>query len=68
MHDRLDATEGLRSNTRTMTAWQYTVIAQIIAALPHDREAIAHEFAGKLADTNPRFDREKFLRACGVRP
>jgi hypothetical protein len=26
----------------------------------------AHHFADELAQTNPRFDRQRFLRACGV--
>jgi hypothetical protein len=28
--------------------------------------SIARDFADKLASTNPNFDRERFLRACGV--
>ena len=50
-----------------LTRRHFCLIAQIIAALPHDREAIAHEFAAKLGESNPRFDRERFLAACGVR-
>jgi hypothetical protein len=30
------------------------------------RNMIAEAFADELADTNERFDRERFLRACGV--
>jgi hypothetical protein len=29
-------------------------------------EAIAREFAVRLMATNPRFDRARFLKACGV--
>jgi hypothetical protein len=29
---------------------------------------IAEHFAAVLSRTNPRFDREKFLRSCGVPP
>lgn len=31
-----------------------------------DRTWIADYFAGELAATNPRFDRARFLSACGV--
>lgn len=30
-------------------------------------EAIAHSFANNLGATNPRFNRETFLAACGVK-
>jgi len=30
------------------------------------REDVAHHFADNLAGTNPRFDRRRFLIACGV--
>lgn len=30
------------------------------------RGTIARRFADELAGTNPRFDRSRFLRACGV--
>lgn len=30
------------------------------------REQIAYRFAESLEDTNERFDRERFLAACGV--
>lgn len=33
------------------------------ACAVHD---LAHDFASELAKTNPRFDRERFLKACGV--
>lgn len=29
-------------------------------------DAVAHQFATALEDTNPRFDRARFLTACGV--
>ncbi len=31
-----------------------------------DRRRLAHTFADELTATNPRFDRARFLRACGV--
>jgi hypothetical protein len=33
---------------------------------PPCRERAAEAFADALRSTNPRFDRERFLRACGV--
>ena len=29
-------------------------------------EALAENFAEELAETNPNFDRDRFLKACGV--
>lgn len=44
----------------------YALIAMIIASMPDiERWFTAHHFANILAD-NPRFDRVRFLRACGV--
>jgi len=34
--------------------------------MPSSRWQAANAFADKLASTNPNFDRERFLRACGV--
>lgn len=31
-----------------------------------DRERVAKHFAARLVHTNPRFDRRRFLAACGV--
>lgn len=33
---------------------------------PARRKDVAQRFANNLADTNPNFDRARFLRACGV--
>lgn len=49
----------------------FAVIAGIIAGMQGDwsKQAhahIAHRFANELASTNPRFDRARFLKACGV--
>jgi len=48
----------------------FVMIAEAIASLPvyrgNDcRIAVANHFADKLADTNPRFDRGRFI-ACAV--
>lgn len=31
-----------------------------------DREDVAYHFANELSQTNPKFDRKRFLAACGV--
>ena len=42
----------------------FATIARIIAAMPaKDRNNAATHFAEHLRHTNPRFDRERFLRA-----
>lgn len=49
----------------------FAEIAAIIRAIPRDpdghyynRAAMAEHFADRLAWSNPRFDRARFLRAC----
>lgn len=53
----------------------FAAIAAVIAELPDDPYspisgegtlAVARAFANALQDTNPNFDRNRFLRACGV--
>lgn len=45
----------------------FAVIAGIIADMPAQyRRDVAETFAAGLEHTNPRFDRARFLRACGV--
>jgi hypothetical protein len=45
----------------------FEMIARVIRTLGEfhafERETIAEHFADALAETNPRFDRERFLRA-----
>jgi hypothetical protein len=51
----------------TMTRQHFCLIAEAIAGLPMEwRPMIAKRFADKLAATNGRFDRDRFLSACGV--
>lgn len=50
-----------------MTKKDFKLIAAALASIPcHEatRSAFAEALANTLATTNPRFDREKFLRAC----
>jgi hypothetical protein len=61
-----------------MTKKDYELIAGIISdlvaqkkdagAFSHNPElkTVAEDFAHALQDTNPRFDRARFLTACGV--
>jgi hypothetical protein len=55
-----------------MTRKDYIKIAKVISEAwfhSHDyREAIANNFADMLEEENPRFDRERFLVACGALP
>ena len=45
----------------------FATIAAIIATLPgHYQYETAAHFANHLALTNPRFDHERFMTACGV--
>jgi hypothetical protein len=51
-----------------MTKRDFELIAAVLANLPEmrvDPDTVAEEFADALATTNPRFDRTKFLTACG---
>lgn len=59
-----------RNGLSPMEHRHFATIATIIAALANDEDTdkynVAHHFAGYLNATNPRFDRARFLRACGV--
>lgn len=55
----------------TMTRQHFALIAAVLAPYVGEQEAnipasIAKDFADKLRTTNPNFNRERFLRACGV--
>ena len=54
-----------------MTKKDFQLIADVIRALPYwtaeekkTRKDLTFRFADQLAETNPRFDRDKFIRAC----
>jgi hypothetical protein len=52
-----------------MSRKDFTAIAQIISEVPEQGagpEWLASAFAAFLAGTNSRFDRDRFMRACGV--
>ena len=53
-----------------MTRKHYVAIAEIIAYRLCAKDNHPHEIAKRLADyfkrDNPKFDRERFLTACGI--
>ena len=53
-----------------MTRKDYVLIAEVIATSWHASAESKNDLAVKMADAleteNPRFDRERFIRACGV--
>ena len=54
-----------------MTHKDFELIAQTIRSSMSyknegTRRCVAFDFADALAETNPNFDRERFLKACGV--
>jgi hypothetical protein len=53
-----------------MTKKDFELIADVIGKAWHGsadtRADIANAFADELEETNPRFDRARFLTACGV--
>ena len=60
---------------RAMTQRDFELIADvlktqrdlsILTKVDPTPKMIAHAFADRLATVNPRFDRARFLRACGV--
>lgn len=51
-----------------MSRRHFAFIASVVAILadPAERRRVALDLAAFLAGENPRFDRERFLRACGA--
>lgn len=62
-----------------MTRKDYVLIAKVIeGAIKYEQDfnksedkanalmAVAHTFSSVLGADNPRFDRERFLKACGI--
>ena len=47
-----------------MTAKDFELIAKIISSIPHGKQYAADAFADALASKFPRFDRERFMKAC----
>lgn len=59
---RKDVNSGLGE----MQHRHFATIATIIRAMPDDlfSRGVANHFAEMLKETNPRFDRARFLKAC----
>ena len=53
-----------------MTRKDYELLAGVIGGMTYlnliDCATIAHDFADQLEQDNPRFNRNRFLEACGV--
>jgi hypothetical protein len=49
-----------------MTRKDYKKIAELLYLYPQPLQFV-HELTNILEEDNPRFDREKFLTACGVK-
>lgn len=50
------------------TRQHYIAHAKIVKGLPsRQRKATANKFARMFAKDNPRFDRKRFMDACGVK-
>lgn len=51
-----------------LTAKDFVMLADAIAKAPNSSPELAHHFADYLAQTNPRFDRERFVAAATGSP
>lgn len=53
-----------------MEARHFEVIAAIIRTIPHEdiRATTCLRFAGELQATNPKFDWDRFVKACNANP
>lgn len=54
-----------------MTKKDFQLIADVVCTMPYStreewdaKRAMAFRFADRLAETSPRFDRDRFVRAC----
>lgn len=63
--------DKLNATGTTLQHRHFAVIASILSELGHDHGVslsahrdICEHFAHRLADTNPKFDRARFLAAC----
>jgi hypothetical protein len=65
------ARKDQRTGIAEMQHRHFATVATIIARLDGtmttaDRQTVAEHFAWELAATNPKFDKARFLTACGV--
>ena len=47
-----------------MTKKHFKLIASVISSIPQGKQYVADAFADELASKFPRFDRERFMKAC----
>ncbi|HEV2816145.1 MAG TPA: hypothetical protein VGW40_02840 [Allosphingosinicella sp.] len=60
-------TQSSKEGTEPMSRKDFELIAATIRRMPSETAPSAAEhFADALRSTNPRFDRARFIRACGV--
>ena len=64
---KLPIKEGLNMLTRK----HFVAVAQVLKAFPHgaptaSQAKLAEAFADMFENENPRFERGRFLKACGV--
>lgn len=52
--------------TPTFTRQHYIKIAEVVKCIVHPeyRKIVAHDFSRALRADNPRFNEDKFMRAC----
>lgn len=67
------AAKDARNGLSEMQHRHFATVAAIIKSMRHEDESnfqvdrTAHHFANELAKTNTRFNRTRFLDACGVK-
>jgi len=55
------------SRNPVMEHRHFAVVAGVLASLdPYIRDEVAGHFADKLAETNPKFNRARFIAACNM--
>ena len=63
---RKDTADALAPMTHQHFRTIAAILREELAAAPITSRPVVHRFADALARTNPRFDRARFLAACGV--
>jgi hypothetical protein len=59
----------MRNYKTQLSRRHFEIVARSVAAtrMPEDvRRQVANQLAGELAQTNPRFNAYRFVKACGV--
>ena len=49
-----------------LASWLRSQLANANSSAQHYHKCYAHDLAHRLADDNSRFNRERFLTACGI--